>query len=47
MSNLILHEPTGAGKGSKLYQGSGRAQQEAGGVVKVPGEILRGSGAVL
>lgn len=35
MSNLILHEATGTWEGSKLYQGSGRAQQEAGCVVKV------------
>lgn len=46
MSYLILHEATGAWEGSKLYQGSGKALQEAGGVVKVPGEILR-SEAVL
>lgn len=38
MSNLILYEATGTQEGSKLYQGSGTggAQQEAGGTVKVP-----------
>lgn len=39
MGNVILNEATGAREGSKLYQGSGRAQQGAGGIVKVLGEI--------
>lgn len=38
VSHLILYEATGTWEGSKLYQGSetGRAQQGAGGTVKVP-----------
>lgn len=47
MGNVILNEATGAREGSKLYQGSGRAQQGAGGIVKVLGEILRRSEAML
>lgn len=47
MGNVILNEATGAREGSKLYQGSGRAQQGAGGIVMVLGEILRRSEAML